>query len=174
MSSEIRRTDQNNEIGLDDPDSSWERYIDLDDILNQYDTVIEIFDGERAIKPDSATLEQYDANYISLNDDIIQPGWEYNDHNPSIQQIRERLNGRSVILAFGFEGQNLPDYAELGDDLDSKGNWWDHPESLNADFIVDDETYTGALRPPKQAEINPYTLKTGDDIYDVLHISDRI
>ena len=170
MSSEIRDGPDVDETSLEGVQVDWSRYIGLEDILSSYDTVIEIYDGEKFFNPSEEELNEHNANYQALSDESLVPGWDYDSRNDGVDFIQEQLSGNSIVVAFGFDGENLPNYAEMTDGLDPRGNWWDHPEYLSADLMVDDETYSGALRPPKNFESSPHVLRDGRRMRDVLHL----
>lgn len=171
MSSEIRNDPDIDETSLERVQVGWERHIALEDILSSYDTVIELYDGEEFFNPSEEELNEYNAKYQALDDERVVPGWKYDSRSDGIDFIRERLNGNTLVVALGFDGENLPNYTEMTGELDSRGNWWDHPEFLQADLMVDDETYSGALRPPKGSDTSPHVLSNGKHMRDVLHIS---
>lgn len=172
MSSEVHNNRDTAETELKESGIDWERYIGLENILDSYDTIVEVYDGSQLLNPDSETLDRHDAEYHSLANEVVQPGWDYNSRSEGIEFIRERLEGRSLVLAFGFDGEDLPNYSEVGGELDPRGNWWDQPERLPADVMVDDQTYSGALRPPKASEISPHVFRNDDgELRDVFHIT---
>lgn len=170
MASEAPSDSDIPENSLEEPDMGWERYIGLEDVLNSYDTVVEIYSGSQFFDPGSEALDQSNTEYHGLDQEVLQPGWDYESRSEGLELIRERLDGNSIVLAFGFDGRDLPNYSDISGELDSRGNWWDHPERLHADMLVDDQTYSGALRPPKGSEINPHVLRDGGELRDVLHI----
>ena len=176
VSSEAEENFHENSKPVNDFDLDWNRYIGPDSILEGYDTVIEIYSGDTHFSPDESSLEQYDTDYIALNDDSIdertvEPGWHYESRSDSIEAINERLERETLVLAFGHAGSDLPNYTELSEGLNSDGNWWDHPEDVYADFLVDKDTYEGAFKTPRTASVQAHFLRGENGLTDVMHVS---
>lgn len=162
MSSEIRDSSDTDKNSLEGVQLDWDRYIGLENILGSYDAVIEIYDQEKFLNPSEEELNEHNTNYQALSDENLVPAWQYDSRNDGLDFIQEQLSGNSIVVAFGFDGEDIPNYAEMTESLDSRGNWWDHPEYLSADLMVDVETYSGALRPPKESEISSHVLRNKD------------
>lgn len=119
----------------------WSHVITEKDLLEAYDTVIEIHEG-------SPYLESSDIR--SVADEVLIPGdRSYDEPGESIEALRDKLDGNSLVVAFGFDGEELPNYTELlEEDIHHEGNWWDNPEELDTDYLFDRTTYTGAVNSP--------------------------
>lgn len=176
MSSEVEENLQNTATMGESASIDWDRYIDFNDVFGEYDTVIEIYSNKPAFYPGENLLEDHRTDYIGINDEmfdegVIEPGWDYESPGNSIKRIKERLEGKSVVVAFGYDGENLPHYSDLNGGLDSRGNWWDHPELVPADFLLDEDTYKGAFRAPRSADVASHVFRNNSDMTDVRHIS---
>lgn len=119
----------------------WSALISEQDLLEAYDTVIEIHDGTPYLENDDIE---------AVGEEVLLPSGEaYDGEGESLKVLRERLDGNSLVVAFGFEGRDLPNYSRLVDeDVKAEGNWWDNPEELDTDYLFDSETYTGAVNVP--------------------------
>lgn len=169
MASEVHPDHDKLENASTDSNITWDRYLGLEDILSSYDTVVEIYSDSPTLNPGSEYLDRNNAVYHGLNEELLQPGWDYESKSDGIELISERLDGDSIVVAFGFDGEELPNYDQISE-LDSRGNWWDHPERLPADMLVDDQTYTGALKPPRESSVSHHTFRNGSDLRDVHRI----
>lgn len=170
VSSEILDASDTTETSLEDVQVDLDRYMGLENILNRYDAVVEVYDGSAFLEPTEEELDRSSTDYHALTGDALVLGWNYDSKTGGLETVQEKLSGDAVVLAFGFDGQDLPNYQEMNGELDSRGNWWDHPEFLDADMVVDDETYSGALRPPKKADVSSHVLRGGKGMRDVFHL----
>ena len=145
-----------NEISL--PDSSegdWTDFSSYSDLIEVYDTVLEVKGRSEALERDSVT---------ALDEDVLAPSAEaYGSEGQSLDRLAEELEGDTLIVAFGLEGTDLPNYMELqSPDMYPGGNWWDEPEKLDADYLFDRTTYEGAVD-PNGFESEPVTQADGID-----------
>jgi len=124
--------------GFRSSDDIEERFLDYSDLVDSYDTVIEVYDGSQVVSGDEV---------VGMTGDVLMPSDDaYDSRGQSLDELREELNGDTLVMAFGFSGEDLPDYVQLQDeDMDSRGNWWDRPEELGADYLLDRKTYSGAV-----------------------------
>ena len=131
---------------------SMEGSISYGDILEAYDTVVEVYNG-------SPSLHRKEVR--AIDEEILLPDAEaYNSSGQSLERLAEELEGNTLVVAFGFEGEDLPGYQELMEtDANPEGNWWDNPEKLDTDYLLDRTTYEGAVdvtgfeeRPMMQSE----------------------
>lgn len=168
VSSELNETAGNSKNGLDGVNNNWGTYISAEDILTSYDTVIEVYSREPFFDFDEELLETHNACYNPLNDDAVVPDNHYSNPIQGIEDIRETLNGNTLLVAFEFDGKDLPNYSEL-ETVNTEGNWWDHPEDLDTDILVDRKTYEGALKVPFNVESSRHVLTEGSE--EVMHIT---
>jgi len=168
VSSELNGSTGNSKNDVKGLDNSWSAYIRSEDILEDYDTVIEVYAGDTFFDFSEKLLESHETNYNSLNDETVVPDDHYNNPIQGMEDIRDALNGETLLVAFGFDGKDLPNYAEL-ENVNTEGNWWDHPEDLDTDILVDRKTYEGALRVPFNMDKSSHTLLNG--LKEVIHLT---
>lgn len=120
---------------------NWGEFISYSDLKEAYDTVIEVYESSPHLPEDEIE---------GLNDEALLPSREsYDSTGESLEKLAEKLEGDTLIVALGFRGEDLPSYLELQDrSMNADGNWWDNPEELDADYLLDRETYAGAVDVP--------------------------
>ncbi|MFB6115221.1 MAG: hypothetical protein ABEK04_02930 [Candidatus Nanohalobium sp.] len=120
---------------------NWDKVIDQTDLLEAYDTVVEVYNGSKYLEDD---------NIEAVGEEVLIPNsGAYDGEGESLEALKGRLDGDSLVVAFGFDGEDLPNYRELLDpDMNAEGNWWDNPEELDVDYLFDDTTYSGAVNVP--------------------------
>lgn len=149
-------------VSEEDPQSSydeWDHLISEEDLHEVYDTIIEIYD-------DFSHLET--SGIKSVNDEVLLPEAEaYDGEGESLEALREKLDGNSLVVAFGFDGEDFPNYNELLDeDVLHEGNWWDNPEELDTDYLFDRTTYTGAVNAPRSERRHVFASEgVNKDVY---------
>lgn len=122
------------------PDKSERGSLDFDKLFAAYDTVVKVQQGYDRLGNDDVS---------AIGDEVLTPDREaYDSPGESLYRLREELDGDTLVVAFGFRGDDLPTYIELqSEELHPEGNWWDEPEKLDADYLFDRITYEGALNP---------------------------
>lgn len=129
------------ETGSEALHKEWGTLVSEEELQEAYDTIIEIHGGSPYLE--GSTIE-------AVGEDVLVPGGEaYDGRGESLEVLRKKLDGDSLVVAFGFEGGDLPNYSRLMDeDVNPEGNWWDSPEELDVDYLFDETTYTGAVNVP--------------------------
>lgn len=126
--------------------------ISYDDILEAYDTVVEVCNGSTSLPAGEVR---------KIDEEVLMPDAEaYDSPGQSLERLAQELEGDTLVVAFGFSGNDLPGYQEMMEaDTNSEGNWWDNPEKLDTDYLFDRRTYEGAVdvtgfeqRPMMQSE----------------------
>lgn len=115
-----------------------DRFLDYSELFGSYDTIIEVYNGSQRVSDDEV---------VGMTGDVLMPSGEvYDSEGQSLEELRGELDGDTLVMAFGFSGEDLPNYIDLQDEsMDSRGNWWDRPEELDADYLLDRKTYSGAV-----------------------------
>lgn len=136
------KTDELEETEPQPSYDGWGKVLEPSDLKESYKTVIEIYESDPYLQ--SPAVE-------STGEEILIPDAEaYDDSGESLEALREKLDGDTLIVAFGFDGRDLPGYHELLDShMNSEGNWWDRPDEVEADLLIDRETYSGAVNSPR-------------------------
>jgi hypothetical protein len=137
------------------PEGDWSSFSSYSDIFEAYDTVLQIKNGSRGFEISEAE---------ELSEEVLIPDREaYDSEGESLDKLAEELEGDTLVVALGLEGQNLPNYRELQDsETYAEGNWWDNPEELDADYLFDRRTYEGAVD-PNGFDSEPITQADGLD-----------
>lgn len=133
----------------------WGNFSSYSDLIEAYDTVIEVQNRSRPVQEEKVE---------ALNEDILMPNSEaYDSEGESLEKLAEKLEGDTLIVAFGLTGEQLPNYADLQKEgMYPEGNWWDEPEKLDTDYLFDRRTYEGAVD-PNGFESEPITQANGLD-----------
>lgn len=140
------------ETSSKDPLEEIEGSISYNDILEAYDTVVEVYNRSPFLPEEEVEV---------IDDSVVMPNTEaYDSTGESLDRLAEELEGDTLVVAFGFSGEELPAYQELAStDVKAEGNWWDNPEELDTDYLFDRTTYEGAVditgfeeRPMMQSE----------------------
>lgn len=157
-SSEEQNLPETAEDGIElpeSPEAEWNDFSSYSELVEAYDTVIELQNSSRSV---------HKSNVKDLDEDVLMPNSEaYDSEGESLDRLAEELEGDTLIVAFGLNGEDLPNYAELQrEDMYPEGNWWDEPEKLDADYLFDRRTYEGAVD-PNGFEENPFTQANGLD-----------
>lgn len=134
---------------------NWENFSTYSDLLEAYDTVVEVKNDLRSVEQD---------HIRAVDENVLMPGREaYSSEGESLERLAEELDGDTLVVAFGLRGEELPSYREVNQpDMYPEGNWWDEPEKLDADYLFDRQTYEGAVD-PNGFESEPITQANGLD-----------
>lgn len=131
-------------------------------VFETYDSVIAIYGSE--------SYGEVCRGYV---DDVLdavplREAYEDSDYN-DIADLNEVAEGETLLLAVDLEasvdyGEGIPTYEEIAsEDLDTDGKWWDHPEQVDADVLIDRTSFYGAVNPPGKATVFEMNVGEGTD-----------
>ncbi|MFB6175407.1 MAG: hypothetical protein ABEJ87_05570 [Candidatus Nanohalobium sp.] len=112
---------------------------------------------------DEPVFERQEIDYLGGRK--YEPGPEaYEDEEggfPGFEgACRKGLEGETVVLAFGFRGENLPTYLEA-DREQMRDNCWENFSELDVDVLADDKSYYGAIN-STGGFVDSYWMSEGD------------
>lgn len=121
-----------------DSSELFEEPVSYESLQEAYNTVVEVYKGDPFF-PESEVE--------AVDDGVLVPDADaYDSPGESLERLAEELEGDTLVVAFGFRGQDLPGYLEMQcSDMNAEGNWWDSPEELDADYLFDRTSYEGAV-----------------------------
>lgn len=122
------------------------------EVLDNYDIVVAAYGDERY---ENALKESVDSVYDRLPS---REAYHVADYD-SIAEINESVEGDALFVALGFEaspdyGEDIPTHKEISEEgLETEGKWWDHPEEVEADILLDKASFYGAVDAPGRPEV---------------------
>ncbi len=133
-------------------DASEEEGLDFWKIQESYDTVI-------AVYPEQEMAEVPEAD-VKPSEDVIPSREAYDSlEKDSVSAINEYADGETLVVAFGLDaddkyGIGVPTHEEMREEnLSGEGNWWDNPEQLEADILLDRNSFYGAVDVHSRPEV---------------------
>lgn len=111
-------------------------------VKEPYDTLVTLYPDEMYV--DGEKVDGVEAG--------VHPSREsYNSSNTdALDFLNEYSQGDTLMLAFGFSsspdyGKDVPTYREIREKgLETEGNWWDHLDEVEADVLLDRDSFYGA------------------------------
>lgn len=126
--------------------------VDPSTVFDHYDTVIAVYGSQG--------YEEHFANHVDVVSDAVPSRQAYNEPEYNdITDLNEAAQGDTLLLAVDLDtspdyGEGVPTYSEItNENLNTEGKWWDHPEQVNADLLMDRTSFYGAVDTPGRAEV---------------------
>jgi hypothetical protein len=136
--------------------------ISYQDVVEVYDEVLHVSDSPGTAEDLGEMFSDLDVRYHELGQEFL-PRNNYGSDGEDLTGLGEMADGNVLVIATGLEGRHLPHYSEIDtEDLERAGNWWDNPLGEEVDYLMDEESYSGAVRTPPGAEIE---VKRMEDDY---------
>lgn len=111
--------------------------------LGGYDTVLVV----------SQSTEEYDpvSDSVEYVEGLVPSMAHYKNGKDTVSKINER-KGNVLIVGLGLD-MEMPYINERNsDEYEFEGNWWDNLEEVEADVLLDRDSYEGAVHIPRGAE----------------------
>lgn len=116
--------------------------VPFDQVRSAYDTVIELY-------PDEMRVNRGEIDQVNPGVYPSRERYESSSEEP-LDFLNNYAHGDTLMIAFGFSaspdyGEDIPTYREIREqDLQTEGNWWDNLEQVEADILLDRDSYMGA------------------------------
>ena len=170
MASTTPPSDQNTEQSLEQDkgfekvknalDASERDKIDFWQVQDAYDTIIAIYPDENISGVPEADLQS--------SDDFLPSREAYDDSDhDSIRAINEYAEGETLVVALDLDvedtyGVGVPTHKEMDErNLSDEGKWWDNPDQLDADILLDRKSFYGAVDAHTTPEVFDLTYENG-------------
>lgn len=124
-------------------ESSRNDKLSFDRVKESYDTLIELYPGEMHVNGEE----------ISEFESGVHPSREsyHVADTDALDFLNKYSQGDTLMLAFGFSaspeyGEGVPTYREMRErDLKKEGNWWDNLDEVEADILLDRDSFFGTV-----------------------------
>lgn len=133
-------------------DESQDGKIGFWQFQDAYDTIIAIYPDENHAGVPEAEVES--------SDELLPSREPYEDSDyDSVSAINEYAEGETLVVAFDLDvedtyGLGVPTHKEMEEEgLSGEGNWWDNPEELEADILLDRNSFYGAVDVHSRPEV---------------------
>lgn len=158
----------------------------LEDDLSTFDRINDALSQSQSSAVDPATVfEHYDSviaiygsesygdewqQHVDVVSDAVPGRDAYRDPDYNdIVDLNEEAEGDTLLLAVDLDaspecGEGIPTYKEINNEgFDTEGKWWDHPEQVNADVLIDRTSFYGAVNAPGRANVFEMNVGEGTD-----------
>lgn len=132
-------------------------------------TVFESYDNVIAVYGSKSSGEIWN-EYVDTVSDAIPSREAYRDADyDDISNLNDVAEGETLLLAVDLDasaeyGEGLPTYKEIkGEGFDTEGKWWDNPEQVDADVLIDRTSFYGAVNAPDRPTVFEMGVGEGTD-----------
>jgi hypothetical protein len=121
--------------------------------LGGYDTVLVVSPSAEEYDTGSDTAEEDDLSSVTVeyDEELVPSMAHYKNGKDTVSDINGG-EGDVLIVGLGLD-MKMPYINERNlDEYEFEGNWWDNLEEVEADVLLDRDSYEGAVHIPRGAE----------------------